>query len=382
MLNLFSTDDHVIEHPEVWSSRVPAKYLATAPHIVEEDGKQFWEYEDMRAPTVGLAAAVGRPPEEWSSDPVTFDAMRQGCYDSRARAVDFASNGIVASISFPTLPRFAGVLFNQFKDKDLADICVQSYNDFILDEWCPNGPPGLYVPTIISQLWDPELAAKEVRRCASLGAKALSFPENTAPLGLPSYWTSHWDPVWDAVQETDVAVLMHIGTSGEFPNPSPEAPPSLGFALLPTGSYTASVNLMWSPVCRKFPKTKFVFAEGGIGWVPGALELSDRKWKTDKPYMGFDDTLPSEIFRRNMWVCMIDEPIALGYRDLIGVDRILWECDYPHPDSIWPRCQETAVACFEASGCSQSEIEMISHLNAEHLFNWESAKPVEESSIK
>ena len=104
------------------------------------------------------------------------------------------ADGIYASVLFPTLPLFSGTLFLSFADKELADLCVKAYNDFVLDEWCPAGPPGLFVPTIIAQLWDPELAAAETRRNADKGAKALSFPENTVPLGLPSYWTDHWDP--------------------------------------------------------------------------------------------------------------------------------------------------------------------------------------------
>jgi predicted TIM-barrel fold metal-dependent hydrolase len=34
----------------------------------------------------------------------------------------------------------------------------------------------------------------------------------------------------------------------------------------------SSVNLMMSPVCRKYPGLKFVFSEGGIGWLPNAIE--------------------------------------------------------------------------------------------------------------
>ena len=32
---------------------------------------------------------------------------------------------------------------------------------------------------------------------------------------------------------------------------------------------------MMSPVCRKFPGLKFVFSEGGIGWVNFILESLD-----------------------------------------------------------------------------------------------------------
>ena len=104
----------------------------------------------------------------------------------------------------------------------------------------------------------------------------------------------------------------------------------------------SSVNLMMSPVCRKFPGLKFVFSEGGIGWLPNALERADRMWLRHKAYNDFDDTLPSDIYRQNMYLCMIEEPICLKYRDDIGIDKIMWECDYPHTDTVWPDSQESA----------------------------------------
>jgi predicted TIM-barrel fold metal-dependent hydrolase len=290
------------------------------------------------------------------------------------RAEDMLADGIVGSVLFPTLPRFAGTLFITFQDKALADVCVQAYNDFVIDEWCPAGPPGLFVPTIISHLWDPQLAAAEIHRCADKGARALSFPENTVPLGLPSYWDPHWDPVWRACEERDVVLCLHIGTSGSIPVPTPEAPAALSYALLQVGSMQSSVNLMMSPVCRTFPGLKFVFSEGGIGWLPNALERADRMWLRHKAYSGFDDVLPSEIFRQNMYLCMIEEPICLKYRHDIGLDKIMWECDYPHTDTVWPDSLESARAVFEEAGCTPEEIEAISHGNAERVFNWTCAE--------
>ena len=52
MLKLFSVDDHIIEHARVWSDRVPAKYKTLAPHVLEENGREFWAYEDRRHPTL------------------------------------------------------------------------------------------------------------------------------------------------------------------------------------------------------------------------------------------------------------------------------------------------------------------------------------------
>jgi predicted TIM-barrel fold metal-dependent hydrolase len=372
-LLLFSADDHIVEHARVWTDRLPAKLRDTGPHVVEEDGREYWVYEDQRGTTMGLNAVVGRPVSELNPDPIRFSEMRLGCYDPVARAADMIVDGIGASVLFPTLPRFAGTLFLSFHDLELADQCVRAYNDFVIDEWCPAGPPGMFVPTIICQLWDPQLAAAEIRRCALRGARALSFPENSVPLGLPSFWSDHWDPVWRACEETDTVLCLHIGTSGMMADPSPGAPDVLRYSLLQCGSMQSSVNLMMSPVCRRFPGLSFVFSEGGIGWAPNALERADRMWKRHQGYSKLDDVLPSEIFRRNMYLCMIEEPVCLKYRDDIGIDRIMWECDYPHTDTTWPDSRQTADAVFAAAACSPEEIAAISHGNAERVFRWQMA---------
>jgi predicted TIM-barrel fold metal-dependent hydrolase len=370
MLRLFSADDHIIEHAGVWQDRVPAKHRDQAPRVVEEDGREYWVYAGTRGETMGLNAVVGRPRDQLNPDPIRFSEMRTACYDPAERARDMLADGILASVLFPTLPRFAGTLFLTFDDKDLADVCVWAYNDFVLDEWCPGGPPGLFVPTVICQLWDPARAADEIHRCADKGARALSFPENGVPVGLPSYWDPWWDPIWRACEERDIVLCLHIGTSGQIPRPSPGAPDALSYALLQVGSMQSSVNLMMSPVCRTFPGLAFVFSEGGIGWLPNALERADRMWLRHKAYNDFDDTLPSQIFRQNMYLCMIEEPVCLKYRDDIGVDRIMWECDYPHTDTVWPESQQSAQSVFDEAGCTPAEIEAISHGNAERVFQW------------
>lgn len=366
--DLFSVDDHVIEHGTVWTDRLPARLHDVAPHVVEEDGREYWVYEDQRGLTMGLNAVAGKPQEEWDLEPTRFSDMIPGCYDPHERAKDILADGIRASVCFPTLPRFGGVLFTTFTDKALANLCVRAYNDFMIDEWC-GSVPGLYVPMIIGQLWDPELCAAEIRRCAEKGNRAISFPENTVPLGLPSFYTDHWDPVWRACVETDTVICMHIGTSGSVPTPSPDAPFIVSIALANLNAFEASVNLMMSPVPRRFPDVRFVFSEGGIGWIPAALERADRQFLRHRLWADMtDQSLPSEVFRRNMWVCMIEEPIGLTFREHIGVDRILWECDYPHADTPWPNSQRDVGQALK--GLPDDDIAAMTHGNAEKLFGW------------
>ena len=149
----------------------PAAGAATSeagPHVIEDDDREYWVYEGRRGQTMGLNAVAGKERKEFSMDPVRYADMIPGCYDPVQRARDLLADGVRGSVCFPTFPRFAGVTFLKSDDKDLAHLCVQAYNDWLIDEWCASAP-GMYIPMIIGQLWDPVLMAAEVRRCAALG---------------------------------------------------------------------------------------------------------------------------------------------------------------------------------------------------------------------
>ena len=366
--DLFSVDDHIIEPPNVWTDRLPRSMQAAGPHVIHEDGQQFWMFEGRRGSTMGLNAVAGKEYDEFTMDPTSYDEMIPGCYDPVERAKDLISNGVRASVCFPTFPRFAGVTFLNADDKQLADLCVKAYNDWVIDEWCAS-VPGMYVPMIIGQLWDPVAMGDEIRRCAARGARAVTFPENPVPLGEPSLSTDHWDPVWRACVETDTVVCIHIGTSGVVPMASSDAPFIQGIVLAPTAAWMTCVDLIMGRVPRAFPDLRITLSEGGIGWVPFALEHCDYVWERHRFWTGLDsDVPPSEAFHRNIWVCFIDEGFGLRNRHEIGVDRIMWECDYPHSDSSWPHSQERLAKLLD--GIPADDVAAVTHGNAEGLFRW------------
>jgi predicted TIM-barrel fold metal-dependent hydrolase len=374
MYKIFSVDDHLVEPAHLWVDRVPAKYSELAPHVVAEGGRELWAYEEQRTMTMGLNAVAGKPREEWGMEPVRFSDMLPGCYDPKERARDMLSQGVLASICFPTLPRFGGLLFAGFKDKVLADLCVKAWNDYVLDEWCPGGPPGLFVPMTICQMWDPESAAQEISRCAERGSRALCFPENPVPDGLPSFHDpAHWDPIWQACVETGLPVSMHIGSSGFIPIVDPAAEFMPVIAIGNVCGMLSMVNLLLSGVFDRFEDLKVVWSEAGIGWVPSVLERCDRQVERHQYWSGKAGALrPSEIFRRNMVACMVEEPLGLKLYDLIGADNIVAETDYPHADTPFPYVQKAYAEVFD--GIPAEVVEKVSHGNAERIFNWTMAE--------
>lgn len=367
MYDLFSVDDHIIEPRDLWTSRLPAKYVEDGPRVIAADDREYWIWEGKRLETMGLNAVAGKPQEQWNMEPVRFSDMIPGCYDPVQRAKDMREDNILASLCFPTLAGFGGRVLNNMADKELASLVVQAYNDFILDEWCA-ADRAMFVPMIIGQVWDPIAMAAEIRRCAALGNRAISFPEGTVSLGLPSLFSDTWDPVWRACEETETVICMHIGSSGELTNPAPDGHFIIPIALGNVNAIAATVTFAMSPVPRKFPNIKLAMSEGGIGWVPSALERADRQFLKHRLHQGMDDLLPSEVWKRNIWGCMIDEPIGIGYRHQVGIDKIMWECDYPHCDSTWPESQKLVDELMH--GIPEEEIAAMTHGNAEKLFRW------------
>ena len=93
------------------------------------------------------------------------------------------------------------------------------------------------------------------------------------------------------------------------------------------------------------PNIKLCLSEGGIGWVAGLLDRLEHVRRYDSMYGTWNDVelSPAETFKRNFWVCAIDDPSAFAQRHVIGVENILVESDYPHADSTWPNTQAIAA---------------------------------------
>jgi predicted TIM-barrel fold metal-dependent hydrolase len=381
-MKLISVDDHAIEHGRVWTDRLPARYQEAAPHVEERvvdttaqlhqaitGSQQVWVYEGVPYPELGLNAVAGKEHKDFGTEPMRFEDMIPGCYDPVARVADLDLDGIQAQVNFPSFPRFAGTRFLRGEDKDLALLCIQAWNDWMLDEWCA-AAPDRYIPLGMVPMWDVDASVAEAQRLAAKGCKTISFPENPVPLGLPSFHTDHWDRFFAVVEESGMPLAMHFGTSGVVPQTAPEAPITVMISLMGTNSQAALTDLLFSPVFHKFPGLKVSLAEGGIGWMPYQLERIDYVWDRHRFYADVDaDVRPSDLFHRNVWGCFIDDEAGLALRHTIGIDRLTWECDYPHSDSNWPHARKRAAEMF--ADLPDAEVQAIAELNARALYSWD-----------
>lgn len=384
-----SVDDHIIEPPHVWVDRVPAKYHDTCPRVITDtDGAEYWVYENTKSITGGLGASAGRRPEEITASGFPYADMRPGCYDPKARLQDMNESGILASLNFPSVPRFCGQLFWEAEDKELALLCVKAYNDWMVDEWCATAP-GRYIPLAIIPLWDPKLAAEEMERMYAKGVRSICFSENFQPLGLPTIHTGHWHPVLQTANDLGIVLSIHIGSSSTFHRISDDSPFMANFSLGMIRPAGCLMDWIFSGLFQRYPNIKIALSEGSIGWIPWVLERAQQVYDTQRhwvakgvslgnvgPVQNYETKIDHERidiyqdYYDHFYGCFIDDATGLSMLDVVGEDNVMIEVDYPHSDTTWPHSLKLAHERLDAAGLTDEQKYKILRGNAEKLYQF------------
>jgi predicted TIM-barrel fold metal-dependent hydrolase len=373
MTEIISVDDHVVEPPDLWVRWLPTKFRDRGPKVISApyqmlpesevdpinraNGNAFrpvaegpvtdwWSYEEELAATLIGQASAGLAPEDVVPGPISFEQMRPGCYDVKARLQDMTLNHIERSLCFPTFCRFAGQRFLGARDQALALACIRAYNDWMVDEWCGDSG-GRLIPLCIVPLWDSALAAEEVRRNAARGVRAVTFSELPASQGLPSIHDpgGYWDPLLAECNDSGTVLCMHIGSSGRGQVTSKDAPLFVSMSLTTVASQLAMADWLLSGLLIRFPRLKLAFSESQIGWMPFLWERLDNLWRKHNYTEAWNPLItepPSQYVRGHIWGCFFEDDFGVRNRDVIGVENITFECDYPHQDSTWPNTQAYA----------------------------------------
>jgi predicted TIM-barrel fold metal-dependent hydrolase len=336
---VISVDDHLVEPPDMFEGRLPARLQDAAPKIIETKlGHQVWRFDGKTYSQVGMNAVAGRRLETVKVEPFRFDQMRRGCWDIEARIHDMDINGVWASLNFPSMiTGFCGRVFSQCSDPELGLAVTQAWNDWLFEEWYSPHPDRI-IPMGITFLSDPVRGAEEIVRNAARGFTSVTLPERPHRIGLPSIFDDYWDPVFRACAETETVISLHAGSSGmaDFPEGCP--PVQLGATLFGQLSLTACAEWLWSGWAVRYPKLKVAMSEGGIGWVAMLIDRLDNVVDRSGYGLGWD-IRPADVLRRNFWFCTIDDPSTIDTRHAIGVENVMVEVDYPHGDSTWPDTQ-------------------------------------------
>jgi predicted TIM-barrel fold metal-dependent hydrolase len=381
---VIDTDTHLVEPPDLWTSRMSSKWGDLVPHVEWDDsaGEEAWFIGGTRLAPVGGAAMAGwseyppNHPKRWGdTDPATWDPSL------RLKKMD--EYGIHAQVLYPNVALFNSSMLVEADNRALTLEYLRAYNDYQTD--FASTAPDRLLPMTSLPFWDREATLAEIERCAALGHRGIVFTQDPSAFGLPALTDRHWDPMWASAQEKGLPVNFHIASGdislftsgGGLPGAGPHANyASMGVSFF-MGNARTIASLICGGICHLFPNLNFVSVESGIGWIPFAVEALDWQWKNCG--VAFEhpeyELLPSEYFKRQIYGCFwFERETARDAIDFLGDDNILYETDFPHPTSMSPGPASDAQRPDEYlrevfSGVAVDSLHKILHDNAARIYH-------------
>jgi len=340
-ITVIDVDSHVTEPPDLWTSRLPRRFAADAPHVEWDPDRQRDRWHVGRHTLLGVQdQAHAGWKDFYPSTPSSFEEAERGGWDASERLKVMDAHGIGAQILYPNLLGFFGFSFMELEPA-LGLACVRAFNDFQF-EWSSADPRRLF-PLAFLPFWDVEASAVELRRCAGLGFRGFNWGHDFEKVGLPALRSPHWDPLMNVAQELEMPVSFHIGfgntTEGEleeWATVEDEGTFAQMSVLFFLGNATVITDLCMGGICERFPRLNFVSVESGFGYVPYLLDAMDWMYKNNRASRSrLGLPLPSEYFKRQVYATFWFERNIDRLIDLLP-DNVMFESDYPHPTSLSP----------------------------------------------
>jgi uncharacterized protein len=369
-----STNEHVIESPEVWTSRLSKeRWGDRIPHLqTQADGSQVWLIEGRRYALVGSGSAAacmsdrGDEPKRWADIPAVIT-------DPRARAAAMQEQGVDYAVLYPSVAGIGGEILGRIEDPELELACVRAYNDWVLESWA--GASAKFIPQCLVPLASFEQMEAEIRRSIAKGHKGVIFPgiPDQVRKGSPHINDPGYEVLWRTCQELAVPVCFHAGIV-----PSMELEPYAGYqpavqaafkAITRPASGTAMLsNLLISRIFERFPNLKVVFAESTMGLTSFSIEGSDygfRMWRLDERYG--HKARPSALFKSNCnivgWYDRLNLKNVIEY---LGSSSLLWSTKFPLGTSPWPDTKRQLAESF--AGIAEADKRRVLWTNAAELY--------------
>lgn len=356
---IIDVDAHTTEPPDLWTSRLPAKWTSMAPHVEAhpESGVPRWRVGDTWLTALTHFSHAGwkdYPP----AIPPTLDEADPAVWQPLARLKKMDDYGIASQILYPNILGTDSTAFLIHPDQEFSLACVRAYNDFLVEEYY--AASDRFIPIAVMPYWDLEASLSEMKRCADNHHRGILVANKYEQAGLPGFTDPHWHPLYAAAQEMELPVNFHIGFQGANPNKGLEATERLLVLethrrlrenrsnrearatyvrqVMPTLMSNADTitTLLTSDICERFPRLNFISVESGFGYIPYLLEGLDWNWKTLGAHAVLSDRLlPSEYYLRQCYGTFWFEKNTLALLPQYP-DNFMFATDFPHPTSLSP----------------------------------------------
>jgi hypothetical protein len=117
------------------------------------------------------------------------------------------------------------------------------------------------------------------------------------------------------------------------------------------------LDFVYSGLLDRIPGLKVMWSEGQAGWLPYLIEQADKFW-AHRGNNQFGSSLPnppSSYLPGRVYLCIYDDDTALREREIIGIDQLCYETDYPHADGSFPHTYDDVAAMVSKAGLTEGE---------------------------
>ena len=373
---IISGDTHIVEPPDLYTSRMTGKCRDRAPYIKRQktpEGKESdaWFLGETQIVTLGALTQAGRrfdDPEKIDFVGIWED-VREGAYQPDAMLKELEFDGIWGAIIQPS----QGLFWYHIEDSELLSGLCQAYNDWIAD-FCKAHPDRLKGIGMLNVDNVPEACA-ELERSAKLGLSGMFIPVTPIP-GQP-YRDPMYNQLWATAADLGIPLLMHLATQRAN---VPGCEISVSFktftaaGLRPTQDYWvryALTDMIFAGVFEHHPHLCVGSVEHEASWVPHWLKQMDYTYKERPVYRGYqskEGLLPSDYWRRNLFAVFQEDDVVVQLRHRIGIDNLMWGNDFPHSESTWPKSRDFLSNMF--TGVPEADLRKLTCYNAARVFHF------------
>ena len=369
---IISSDNHVFEPPDLWLSRMQGEWGERTPRIGRDEEGDWWFVDGKKVPGTGFGfggAQAGRrfdDPSQLTAEDL-FDNVRAGGYVPEEQVKDMATDGVDVSILYPTV----GLQLFKQPDGELLSAIFHSYNDWLAD-FCSAAPDKLKGIAMLN-VDDVGVAVKELQRCRKMGfigAMITAYPPKGKTYDMPRY-----ENLWAAARDLEVPLSLHAETQrfGSGFNDGSDLFPR-GMPSLTNMDYIVRATLadiILGGVFERYPKLQIGSVEYEVAWAAHFIDRLDYNY-TQRTTRNLgsrlkDEALPSDYFRRNVFLGFQEDGLGMRLRDVIGVTTLQWGSDYPHIESTFPRSRDILDDIL--ADCTEEERALIAGGNAARVYN-------------
>ena len=342
---IISSDSHVFEPPDLWTTRIDKEFRERAPHMKRVGNVDHLLIEgDELIGGIGLILGAGtrfETPEKISNHG-RFEEVHEGGYKPEEHLRDMKIDSVYGEVLYPS----QGLFYFKIADSKLMSAVFRAYNDW-LAEFCSIDPQRLKGIAMVN-LDDVEDGVDELKRASKLGlagAMIADYPTETT-----RYYRAEYEPFWAVAEELDMPLSLHTGTTREGEN--------IGFGVKYASDRANEVfwpslsmsDMIFSGVFERYPGLKLVIVEYEVAWAAHVINRMDytyRERHEEADYRFKDGKAPSDFFHSNVFISFQEDDVGIKLRDVIGVNSLMWGSDYPHAESTFPRSREILDTILE-----------------------------------